>query len=377
MRQVVERGFSDRITKLSRPLPAKPRASVTKNGRTITIFLRKLCPGIDGKPCRWGNHLNNKSTLHKNLPICVRCLEELMKGECLVSPDAARTHLLRLKAAGLGRRAIADTVGLSYTIVDEIGQGKAKRIRKDTEERILSMRPEELPDGAHISATRSMRLIQEMLDFGLTREAISSKLLGHPVQSLQLKEHLTVARAREIRRLHREVFADGGKSRGETRRMIRQILKTGMTNDQLRRQLRWRSIEPPGSKSFLWTELWSKVKDLHEELVTKDEPGVPEDCECGLSHEKPDRLKRLLRMLPCTTRDVWEAYPCIYPLKTNSKKRGGENRMLQRDLAEIAVKKDGFWHQKPTEPSTPEDPVPAEGSNELSDGLPVPASCSR
>jgi hypothetical protein len=60
--------------------------------------------------------------------------------------------------------------------------------------------------------------------------------------------------------------------------------------------------------------------------------------ECGLSHARSARLKRLERMLPSTYKEIYEAYPCTYPRDAAKRDNGAfVNRKLHRDLHSLGA----------------------------------------
>jgi hypothetical protein len=66
--------------------------------------------------------------------------------------------------------------------------------------------------------------------------------------------------------------------------------------------------------------------------------------ECGLSHDKRDRLVRLKRMLPCTVIEVYDAYPCTYRRADYGSRNKGQSKMLYRDLRALkAMPQQGIW----------------------------------
>jgi hypothetical protein len=77
------------------------------------------------------------------------------------------------------------------------------------------------------------------------------------------------------------------------------------------------------------------------------------NCICGLSHAIEDRLPRVRRMLPCTTKEIQEAYSCVYPDDGYEKLIEGKvvmqhiPRMLFRDLemvGAVRLRGSGLWY---------------------------------
>jgi hypothetical protein len=91
--------------------------------------------------------------------------------------------------------------------------------------------------------------------------------------------------------------------------------------------------------------------EYHDDVKTWN--GIP--CDCGLSHAKETRLRILRRMLPATTFEIRDAYPCIW--RTSGKTRlqhvpaepprpkksvqireqAGECALLYRDLHDLGA----------------------------------------
>lgn len=106
----------------------------------------------------------------------------------------------------------------------------------------------------------------------------------------------------------------------------------------------------------------SIVELLNTERERAKKPKLETCLECGLSHAKADRLKRVLRLLPATGVMIQEAYPCTYPITYTAtweyadKKSEAAARMMYRDLHDLGAESvGGVWavHTKPY-PSSPE-----------------------
>lgn len=123
----------------------------------------------------------------------------------IVSANRARRHLLRLSAAGVGRRRIASVTGVAASILSEVKKGIRRRIRARTERRILAVDTEiHRALGSRVSAGRTWRLIGRLLDEGFTKGRIAQEALGNERAALQLGRHLIVWRsARNIERFYR------------------------------------------------------------------------------------------------------------------------------------------------------------------------------
>jgi len=72
-------------------------------------------------------------------------------------------------------------------------------------------------------------------------------------------------------------------------------------------------------------------------------------AQCGFSHRKPDRLRRLKRTLPADAQTIREAWTCTYGSGEDKTK----NRMLFRDLKDSGAKtryKQREWYLQEEEP---------------------------
>lgn len=120
----------------------------------------------------------------------------------LVSADRARAHLVALQRAGVGRRAISTAAGVAFSVVHEVRIGRKKMIRARTEKKLLAVTKAARAEGALVSAKRTWRLIEELVDEGYTRGFLA-KQLGYEHQGLQFgKARVTGRIARDVERLH-------------------------------------------------------------------------------------------------------------------------------------------------------------------------------
>src|SRR5581483_5514038 len=94
----------------------------------------------------------------------------------LVSAQAARRHMLKLSAQGVGRRAIGAACGVADSILTLIRSGRRKTIRANTERRILSVTRDAIADKALVSNGRTWKLIDRLLQEGFTRTELARRL---------------------------------------------------------------------------------------------------------------------------------------------------------------------------------------------------------
>lgn len=102
----------------------------------------------------------------------------------LVLADAARTHLLDLSKADVGRRAVAAASDVSATVLQGVRSGRKAQIRRSTETRILAVDASARSDHSRVSAGPTKAALRKLRTLGVTKTAISEHLLGrrHPTQ---------------------------------------------------------------------------------------------------------------------------------------------------------------------------------------------------
>lgn len=150
------------------PAPA-PQQWTTPSGEVRTRVYRRLCPGINGKPCPHGTHLRKDSS-----PVCARCRDRLAyRG--LVSAAPVRRHLKKLSAQGLGYKSVGEACDVGRTTLAQIVAG-ARRCRADVARRILAVTPDAIADSALVDAGPTWKLINELLDKGWTKTALATAL---------------------------------------------------------------------------------------------------------------------------------------------------------------------------------------------------------
>jgi hypothetical protein len=96
---------------------------------------------------------------------------------------------------------VAEKTGVSQTIIAEIKSDTTRRIRKDTERKILSVSIKSAKDGAYIDAKPTWTLIRKLLKEGFTKKELAKRIgLGN---SIQLgKERVTAKSAAKVRRFY-------------------------------------------------------------------------------------------------------------------------------------------------------------------------------
>lgn len=276
---------NDRLKALAQSLDVKVEIRTAEKqlfGEGTTQVKRRYCLGVEGKGCPKNVFLKANSAGN----LCSYCRESLIERVCFVPTDRAREHLKMLRRRGIGRRTVEDLTGIAHTSLYRIVSKKAEIILPKTEEAILAVSPDFLRDNTLWPASPTKRLLREMRKMGYTTRELAI-LVGQP-------------RSNAPQFKGRKVYA------GTAMRVLRAYLEA------------------------------LEGKELSEAALTTCD-------DCGLSHAQEARLVRLARMLPCTTTDIYDAYPCVYDRKKYSKDVG-ESRMLFRDLHALGSEHfQGIW----------------------------------
>lgn len=124
----------------------------------------------------------------------------------IVPAAAARSHLIKLARAGVGRRAVGNVTDISDSILHEIRHRRRLNIRARTERKILAVTPASgRSDQAKVPAARTWRLIDELLKEGFSKAGLA-KLLGYRSPALQLRrDRITARNEQRVIALHRRL----------------------------------------------------------------------------------------------------------------------------------------------------------------------------
>jgi len=124
-----------------------------------------------------------------------------------VGADRARQHMRFLSDNGVGLKQVAKRSGVSHGALWGLMYGKpdrggpSKRIRRETEEKILAVMPADRADGALVDAGPTWANVQTLLERGWTKAAISAAI-GQGGRALQLgQRYVTASRARAVESL--------------------------------------------------------------------------------------------------------------------------------------------------------------------------------
>jgi len=265
---------------LSEVVPA-PQLWTTPSGEKKVRHYKRACPGIMGEPCKTHSHLRKDSTGG----ICSNCRERLPTFE-VVMAHKAREHILFLSQNGVGEEAVHQACGVANCVIRDIRQGKQMNVMPETEKRILSVTLAAALPHALVPGQEVWKKVTELRAKGGMTKGEIAMALGNKKPALQLKKkQMTAKSARKVERLHKELYVA--------------------------------------------LEIEKEIEDLC--------------ADCGYSHAREARMKRVKRMLPCTFQDIYMAYPCTYPAEGNAQ-ASPASRMLYRDLHDLgAAPRDGVW----------------------------------
>lgn len=136
-----------------------------------------------------------------------------------VPAGRARQHIAELAAAGVGLKQVSRVSGVSHGTLSKLvyglaGRGPSKRIRPETERRILGVNAGHAADAAKIPAAPTWRLLDDLIARGWTRTWIATELAGKPTPGLQIRRDLVRAStARKVAALHKRLEGQAGPGR--------------------------------------------------------------------------------------------------------------------------------------------------------------------
>jgi len=146
------------------------------------------------------------------------------RNECdwIVSADMAREHLIELRKAGVGKRAVMDCTGISDVVLMEIRNGKRQRIRQSTEEKIMRVTEDARSGGALVSGKPSTWLIDELIGHGYTMAQLATHL-GYTDKRIQFYGHkyVTATNVMRIEKMHKVLMREKPESETRVDRMMR------------------------------------------------------------------------------------------------------------------------------------------------------------
>jgi len=118
--------------------------------------------------------------------------------------QAARTrnHIAELRAAGVGKRAIADTAKVSLSAIMKIAAGQVKQIKPETEAAICGVTARAVANHGTVDIAPTLRHIDTLTARGWTRKGIARAIGNGNEHALQIPADRIIARrARAIEQL--------------------------------------------------------------------------------------------------------------------------------------------------------------------------------
>jgi hypothetical protein len=119
-----------------------------------------------------------------------------------VKASRTRNHIAELRAAGVGKRAIADTAQVSLSAIMKIAAGHVRQIRPETEAAICGVTARAIADHAYVDIGPTLANINLLLARGWTRKNIANAIGTGRERALQMpKDRIVARRARAIEAL--------------------------------------------------------------------------------------------------------------------------------------------------------------------------------
>lgn len=247
--------------------------TLLRAGRTYRV---RRCPGANGAPCIKGG-----AWLRGRHQVCGSCVERVTVWDGRVSPDRSRAHLLELRAAGVGYKAVSEACDISCSTLSEILAGTAGTIRAGTERRILAVDVGARADGARVPADRVNAVIADLRRRGFTLRHLG-QLLGYgnnAVLQLGAFAYANAGTEARVERLLRRV------ERGEVvprrhlvdakaeRAWLAEMMARGLTAKWLTQRLGF-VVTRKGSASKMLPKNRDAVRRLRDELDTLRREGM-------------------------------------------------------------------------------------------------------
>lgn len=137
----------------------------------------------------------------------------------LVDAAPVKAHLAQLRAAGVGKRTIAQRAGVAQTVVNRligIDHSKpARRVHPDTAAKLLAVTAEAVADGQVIDGTGTMRRAQALVAIGWTQADLAARIgwtLGNFNGLVHGRRDVTVGTARLVADLYDRLSMRPGPS---------------------------------------------------------------------------------------------------------------------------------------------------------------------
>jgi WhiB family redox-sensing transcriptional regulator len=119
-----------------------------------------------------------------------------------VKASRTRKHIAELRAAGVGKRAIANTAQVSLSAIMKIAAGQVLQIRPETEAAICGVTARAVADHGYVPIARTLEHIELLVAKGWTRKNIANAIGTGRERALQMpKDRIVAWRARAIEAL--------------------------------------------------------------------------------------------------------------------------------------------------------------------------------
>ena len=119
-----------------------------------------------------------------------------------VKASRTRKHIAELRAAGVGKRAIANTAQVSLSAIMKIAAGQVLQIRPETEAAICGVTARAVADHGYVPIARTLEHIELLVAKGWTRKNIANAIGTGRERALQMpKDRIVGWRARAIEAL--------------------------------------------------------------------------------------------------------------------------------------------------------------------------------
>ena len=125
----------------------------------------------------------------------------------IVKAGRVRRHILRLSAAGIGRRTVAELSGVPQSTITGIKSGNRLHVRQATQRRIMAVDLKQpCKPGARVPAGATWRRINRLMAEGFSQAEIARRL-GFKTPALQLnKNTVTAKNARLVARFYNAIM---------------------------------------------------------------------------------------------------------------------------------------------------------------------------
>lgn len=162
------------------------------------------CVGVDGAPCPRGTKLRKDSTGN----LCMKC-RRLLVWNGTVDAKPARKHIRELSKRGVGYKSVAEAACVSINVIAKIMDGRRKRVRSNTSNRILEVDTGAIADHALVDAKPVWDMVLRLMNkHDFTKGQISARI-GQGGRALQLGRNKVTARnAHKIKQLLRDAEGD-------------------------------------------------------------------------------------------------------------------------------------------------------------------------